>query len=82
MRWTHRTGRTWRRRLRISESWGILEAPDGGLIAPDWNAVTVPAPTTTTGDTLRGPGWKLALDSGWELGSGSRPGSFQLSAKK
>ncbi len=67
--------------LRITESWGVLDAPEGGLIAPDWSAVTIPAPTITTGDTLRGPGWTLWLSPPWELRPGARPGSSQLSAK-
>jgi hypothetical protein len=68
-------------RLRITESWGILDAPEGGLIAPDWTAVTVPAPTLTAGDTLRGPGWTLWLSSAWKLLPGTRPGSARLSKK-
>lgn len=67
--------------LRITESWGILDAPEGGLIAPTWDAVTVPAPTVTTGDTLRGPGWTLSLDPRWELRPGPKPGVVQLTAK-
>lgn len=67
--------------LRITESWGILDAPEGGLIAPGWDAVTVPAPTATTGDTLRGPGWTLSLDPRWEMRASARPGVMQLSAK-
>ena len=67
--------------VRITESWGILEA-ENALIAPDWTAVTVTAPGVTAGDTLRGPGWKLALRPDWELQSGASPGSLQLSRKK
>src|SRR5262245_20129333 len=68
--------------LRISESWGVLEAPEGGLIAANWMEATVPAPTVTAGDTLRGPGWTLAIRPEWTLAPGGAPGSWQLSAKK
>jgi hypothetical protein len=67
--------------LRITDRWGILDAPEGGLIAADWSAVTVPAPGATAGDTLRGPGWKLAMRPNWELQEGSSPGSLKLAIK-
>jgi len=73
--------------MRISERWGVLDAPGGGLVASDWMSVTVQAPEwgapmATAGDTLRGPGWTLTLKPGWELGSGASPGSWRLAAKK
>jgi hypothetical protein len=68
--------------LRITDRWGILDAPEGGLIAGDWSAVTVPAPGAATRDTLRGPGWKLALRPNWELQEGTSPGSMKLEIKR
>jgi hypothetical protein len=67
--------------LRITDRWGILDAPEGGLIAADWSAVTVPAPGASAADTLRGPGWKLALRPDWELQEGANPGSMKLAIK-
>jgi hypothetical protein len=78
--------------LRITESWGILEAPEGGLIAPDWTAVTVfvgPAsgfrefrPEAWRQDTLRGVyGWKLVLDPAWEVRPDSTTGSLRVTRR-
>jgi hypothetical protein len=68
--------------LRITDRWGVLDAPEGGLIAPDWSTVTVPAPGATVRDTLRGPGWTLALRPEWELEEGATPGSLKLATKR
>jgi hypothetical protein len=68
--------------MRVSERWGVLDAPQGALIASDWMGVTVQAPTVTAGDTLRGPGWSLELRPEWELIPGATPGSWKLAAKK
>ena len=68
--------------LRITDRWGVLDAPEGGLIAADWSAVTVPAPGATVRDTLRGEGWTLALRPEWELQEGANPGSMKLATKR
>lgn len=68
--------------LQISETWGVLEAPDGGLIAREWNAAFVPLPFTASGDTLRGPGWTLRLSPGWHPRPAEPAGCLQLSAKE
>lgn len=68
--------------MRISERWGVLDAPQGGLVASDWMGVTVQAPTVTAGDTLRGPGWTMTLRPEWELKPGARPGSWSVAEKR
>jgi hypothetical protein len=68
--------------LRVTDRWGVLDAPQGGLIAADWTAVTVPAPGAAASDTLRGPGWTLSLRPEWELQEGSIPGAMKLAKKR
>src|SRR5439155_21919629 len=68
--------------LRITDRWGVLDAPEGGLIVADWSTVTVPAPGATVRDTLRGPGWTVALRPEWELEEGASPGSMKLATKR
>ena len=38
--------------LRISDDWGILDAKNGALMKPDWSAVVVVAPSSSTGSSL------------------------------
>jgi len=64
--------------MRISDSWGVLEASKGALMKPDWSAVIVHAPATTTGSSIKGDGWTLELKPGWKLVPGSRQGDLTL----
>ena len=47
-------------------------------MTPDWSAVIVRAPATTTGSSIQGDGWTLLLKPGWKLVPGSRPGDLTL----
>jgi hypothetical protein len=40
--------------LRISDDWGTLDAKNGALLKPDWNAVIVVAPSVSTGFVAHG----------------------------
>jgi hypothetical protein len=64
--------------MRISDSWGVLEASKGALMKPDWSAVIVDAPATTMGSSIKGDGWTLELKAGWKLVPGSRQGDLTL----
>ncbi len=61
--------------LRISDDWGVLTVTGGALVAPDFSAVTVPAPVA---GTTAGDGWRLELNAGWRLVPASRAGGFTL----
>jgi len=61
--------------LRISAAWGVLDAHDGALLAPDWSTVTVEAPAA---GAVQGPGWSLALKPDWQIVPGRRSGDFTL----
>jgi hypothetical protein len=62
--------------LEVSDNWGTLRAPEGGLISKSFTTVTVPAPTDA--GVLRGPGWSLSVKPGWSLAPGDRKGDFVL----
>lgn len=66
--------------IHISDDWGILDAKNGALMKPDWSAVVVSAPTSTSGSTASGDGWTLALKPGWTIVPDSHSGDFVLSA--
>jgi len=66
--------------IHISDDWGILDARNGALMKPDWSALVVSAPTSTSGGTASGDGWSLALKPGWTIVPDSRSGDFVLSA--
>jgi hypothetical protein len=52
--------------LRVSDEWGILTATAGALMGAKWEKVTVGYPTVE-GSEIRGPGYTLALNPGWQL---------------
>ncbi|MEP6634540.1 MAG: hypothetical protein ABJA62_10060, partial [Luteimonas sp.] len=58
--------------------WGVLEASEGALMKPDWSAVIVVAPATSTGSSLKAAGWMLQLNPGWRLAPGPRKGDLVL----
>ena len=64
--------------MRITDDWGILEATQGALMKPDWSAVLVTAPMTTTGNLLTGRGWTLHLTTGWKVVPGEKKGDLVL----
>ena len=64
--------------MRITDSWGVLEASKGALMKPDWSAVVVRAPATSNGMNIKGDGWTLELKPGWRLVAGPRHGDLML----
>lgn len=66
-------------KLRVSDTWGVLEVNNGlALIGKNWDAVTVPAPTTHSDENLSGPGWTLQLNPGYHLQPGARQGDYTV----
>lgn len=67
--------------LRVVDEWGILEVSGGGLVVRQggWVArVQVSAPADAAARPLEGSGWKLALNPGWQLAPGARPGDWTV----
>lgn len=53
--------------LRVTDNWGILTVENGALLSNNWDKVTVSEPAKTNDKTIEGDGWKLELNSDWEL---------------
>jgi hypothetical protein len=69
--------------LRVVDAWGVLEANDGALVASDFSAATVAAPTAPpTARALTGPGWQLQLAAGWQVVPGERAGDLTVAPIK
>lgn len=65
--------------IRIVDVWGILTVAEGGaLMSPTYADVRVAAPAVASGLALRGDGWTLELNQGWEIVPGERKGDYTL----
>jgi hypothetical protein len=54
--------------ITVRDSWGILEADEGALIASDYSSVAVPGKAIAVeGIEVRGDTWRLDLAEGWRL---------------
>jgi hypothetical protein len=62
---------------RQSGDWGTLEAMNGVLINNDGTR-RLPGPVRIEGVTLTGNGWTVTVAQGWTVGSGPRPGDYQI----
>jgi hypothetical protein len=62
---------------RGSGAWGSLDAASV-LVAADRSTLTLPAPPSTEGRTLKGNSWTLELAPGWVVRPGLRAGDYQL----
>jgi hypothetical protein len=65
--------------IRISDQWGVIEGKNGALMKPDWSALVVAAPSSTSGTHIVGDGWTLELTPGWKIVPDTRAGDFVLS---
>ena len=66
---------------QVSDTWGVLKAPDGFLLVRGASGVLrvqVPAPGKTDGSSLTGEGWTLELAPGWRVVTSSRTGDLIL----
>jgi hypothetical protein len=68
-------------RMKMSDAWGILEVTGGALIAGGWSRVVVPAPSDPTARPLKGDGWTLELNAGWEARADKRKGDYIVKRK-
>jgi hypothetical protein len=62
--------------IKLTDTWGVLTAPNGALMAADFKRATVSAPADSK--TLKGDGWELELKKGWRLVPGNRKGDLML----
>ena len=59
-------------------AWGSLDATGGVLVLTQGGQLHLAAPFQTSGSTLSGEGWTIALASGWAVRPGKRPGDFEI----
>ncbi len=68
--------------LRLVDTWGILEVSDGAwLTRNDSGALIrarVAAPQSSSAQPIKGEGWSLKLNDGWEMVAGERPGDLKV----
>ncbi len=64
-------------RYATKGEWGTLEATNGVLIR-DNGTRRLPGPVRIEGVTLTGNGWMVTIAQGWTVGSGPRPGDYQI----
>jgi hypothetical protein len=57
--------------------WGTLEATKGVLIR-DNGTRQLPGPVRIEGANVTGDGWTVTVAAGWTVGSGPRPGDYQI----
>jgi hypothetical protein len=62
---------------RTNGEWGSLEGQQV-LVSTDRNTLTVPAPASVEGTTLKGAGWTLTLNPGWIVQPGRRAGDYEV----
>jgi hypothetical protein len=67
--------------IRVVDKWGILTVEKGALMLNDYSKIIVSAPFTTDSNTLKGDGWNLVLNEGWEVVS-YKGNSFTLKNDK
>jgi len=66
---------------RVTDDWGTLDAPGGALIVREGGRVVrvqVPAPGDVSVRPVKGDGWTLAPEKGWNIVPGSRAGDYVL----
>jgi hypothetical protein len=66
---------------RVTDDWGTLDAPGGVLIVREGGRVArvqVPTPRDVSVRPVKGDGWTLAPERGWNVVPGSRAGDYEL----
>ena len=53
--------------IRVTDNWGILTVTEAALMSPNWDKITVPAPSEEGAEAISGRGWQLELNEGWEV---------------
>jgi hypothetical protein len=67
--------------VRIIDSWGILTAENGALLAPNWNKVSLSLPISEEGNTIFGDGWTLELTGEYAITVDDSNGNYTLRKK-
>jgi hypothetical protein len=68
--------------IKIVDTWGILTDSNGALLESDFGKITVSAPTDSRATSVKGEGWTLELNPGWELEAATRTGDQTIGRRK
>lgn len=64
--------------MRLVSDWGVLEVEDGALLDKEMKTAWVSAAAIDSSG-LKGPGWRLVLNSGWAVKPAARTGDWTVS---
>ena len=67
--------------MQVSDEWGILKTAGGFLLVRQAGHVVrvhVPAPADADQRPMKGDGWTLELQEGWQVAPGDRKGDLVL----
>ncbi len=64
--------------IRVVDNWGILTVENGALMSPNWDRITVSAPTQIDGNKVAGDGWKLQLNDPYTVTEESNTGNYRV----
>jgi hypothetical protein len=67
--------------IRVTDNWGILIVENGALMSPNWDMITVSAPTINGLQSVSGDGWKLVLNQGYAVVKDENSHNFKLLKK-
>lgn len=68
-------------KIRVTDTWGILDVSKGALINPSWNNITVSAPLKTEANKIYGDGWTLDLNEKYTIEKDIATGNYFLKHK-
>ena len=67
--------------MRVVDEWGILNVSAGGLMSPQWNRISLTAPTSINDVSANGDGWSIELKPEWKMIKAEN-GNYLLQKKK
>jgi len=53
--------------IRVSDKWGILTVSNAALMSPNWDKISITAPTKSDNKNFSGDGWTLILNDGYVM---------------
>lgn len=63
-------------KMRITDTWGILEVEKGALMNPNWNKISITNPIKISSNKIEGDGWILTLKDGYTVKKEDSTGNY------